>query len=331
LSENYDKVVDDREDLDLEHENLTIAHEKLKVAHDLLLKEHEELKKKHAKCLDDTTSHDSFVTTETMPIAAPTVVETCLNCASRINVLTSTGKVTDNTNEASTSTATNSVDAAEHNKLKEELEELKRLMRKGLCTASIGMQNHQKIMELMLRKNSGQKGLGYFSADIDHVLPVAPNPLNRISLAKTFVRQAGTYDNNYVGHEQRNKKTMSVPANPSYVLQQNSKEKVVAKFVGNRRQRKWLPAIWVPKSVVACVTGKPQSYTNTGVTGGSHRLLTPLCRVAGDNEPKRIHVISSIAKAMNIRNLHTNPITAVSAYAKVAKGTKSIWVPKSHN
>ena len=42
-------------------------------------------------------------------------------------------------------------------------------------------------------------------------------------------------------------------------------------------------------------------------------------------------MISSIAKAMNIKKIHANPITAVSAYDKVAKGTKLIWVPKSHN
>ena len=155
--------------------------------------------------------------------------------------------------------------------------------------------------------------------------------MNRISLAKTFVRQTGTYDNNYVGHKQKNRKAMSISANPSYVLQQNSKGNVVTRYVGNGRQRKWLPAIWVPKTVVACVTGSSHSHANASVTGGLHRSLTPLCRVAGDNQPKRIHVISSIAKAMNIKKLHANPITDVSTYDKVAKGTKLICVPKSHN
>ena len=125
LTEYCDQIVDDREDLSLEHENLSIAHEKLKVAHELLLKEHEELKAKHAKCFDDTISHDIFITSEITSAPAPTIVETCLNCAPRINVLTSTGINVDNSHEASTSIPTNSVDAAEHNKLKEELEELR--------------------------------------------------------------------------------------------------------------------------------------------------------------------------------------------------------------
>ena len=124
---------------------------------------------------------------------------------------------------------------------------------------------------------------------------------------------------------------MSIPAYPSYVLQRNEKGKVVAKYVGLGRQRKWLPAIWVPKATVACVTGSSHSYINTSVTGGSHRSLTSLSKVAGDNQPKKIHVISSIANAMNVRKMHTNPIAAVSAYDKVTKGTKLIWVPKSHN
>ena len=63
---------------------------------------------------------------------------------------------------------------------------------------------------------------------------------------------------------------MSIPTNPSYVLQQNNKEKVVAKYVGNGRQRKWLSTIWVSKTVIACVTGNSHSYANASVTGGSH-------------------------------------------------------------
>ena len=102
-----------------------------------------------------------------------------MNCASHLNALTSTGVNADNSREVSTFITTNSVNAAEYNKLKEELEELKRLMRKGLCIVNIGMQNYQKIREEMLRRNNGQKGLGYFSANLEHKLPAASNPLQR--------------------------------------------------------------------------------------------------------------------------------------------------------
>lgn len=153
LRSSYD-VTDDRENLRLDQENLEIAHDKLKLAHDLLLQEHEELKATHAKCLEDTHSHDSFLTSENAPSTSNTI-ETCLNCASQINALSSLVVISDDSNIASTSTATNSVDAAEHNKLKEELEELKRLMRRGLRTANIGMQNYQKIRTEMFRKNNG--------------------------------------------------------------------------------------------------------------------------------------------------------------------------------
>ena len=107
--------------------------------------------------------------------------------------------------------------------------------------------------------------------------------------------------------------------------------RIVAKYIGIGHQRKWLPTIWDPKTLVACVTGTSHSCGNASVTGGSHSSLTLLPRVAGDSQPKKIHVISSISKVMNIRNLHANHITTVSAYGKVTKGTKLVWVPKSHN
>ena len=229
LREAVDEVSDDRENPRLDQENLEIAHNKLKEAHELLLKEHEELNAKHDICIDNSAS-----ITDAVPLLTHAAVESCLNCASRINVLTSTGGVIDNSKEASTSTITNSVDAAEHNKLKEELEELKRLMRKGLCTANIGMQNYQLIKAEMLRKNDGRKGLGYIPPAQKNKMPAVTNS----NLAGRFVRQVGTNDNSFAGHLKRNRNAVNIPSNPSYVLQKNIKGKIVARYVGSKHLTK---------------------------------------------------------------------------------------------
>jgi hypothetical protein len=151
LSEQYDEVVDDREDLRLEHENIIIRLDKLTKSYAEITAEHDALKVMHAECekgfFDTSADFDSNV-------------ESCLNCDSCINLISS-NTVHHVKSAGASSSATNSLDAAKIKKLSEELEELKRLCRIGLCYANIGMQNLAHVESDITLRCNGSKGIGF--------------------------------------------------------------------------------------------------------------------------------------------------------------------------
>ena len=316
---SLDNSQDAKADLDEEVYLLQMAHDKLKSSHELLTLEHDKLKNIHSAC--------SIVIPAIPAVNPPTVIETCLNCASSINAITSSTVITnDSPCESSTLTVTNSVDAAKFNELKEEHEELKRLMRIGLCSANIGMQNFARLQSTLVLKNNGKRGLGFTPVLNKDKLSYIPSVANKKSLKNNFVPQKGRYDtNSFAGNHLRTGDQMRIPSNPNYILKRGKNGKLEAKFVGPRNEYRRVPGVWVPKAVVTCVSG--------GSLRCNANMLTLPPELAGDKNLRKIQRFTKLSKAIAAKNPSSKLIPAIDAYCKksVNLGTKAIWVPKSRN
>jgi hypothetical protein len=202
------------------------------------------------------------------------------------------------------------------------------------------MQNFACLKAEMVRKNNGQRGLGFTPVLTKYNVPYIPQLYNRKALEQkhaSFVSQKGICDT-FVGNELKGKGVVKIPTNPSYVLKQGKNGKIEAKYVGPQHEKQKLSGVWVAKSLIICVTAvihKGGSASTVGLHNIVNGDLIQPSELAGDFIPHKIQVISRVAKALNAKNVMNQSIDAITAYNKLnhsnPKGTKAIWVPKSKN